>query len=187
MAGRWMNEWEVEEAARKYADHLILGPATQTMESLKDAVNRCSDGWPYWRAPARAAGRLADLITGAGLDPREVYRDRERADATEAALRQANRQLKAFRTKYPQCKFSIFGPGGDPERAQLEQERAALEARLAPVDALAARLSARLGEIHHRLAELDEAERAAEIAKRQRPRSGLPIEIVEVSGDGTAV
>ena len=40
-----------------------------------------------------------DLITGAGLDVREVLRDSERADATPAKLKAALIPVRAFRTR----------------------------------------------------------------------------------------
>jgi hypothetical protein len=58
----WLNEYEVEEAARLFKDHPVLGPATQTLVNLVDVANRYSDGWPYWQAPSKAAGKLQTLI-----------------------------------------------------------------------------------------------------------------------------
>jgi hypothetical protein len=121
-----MNEMDVEDAARQFRDDPLLGPATKTLASLVDGVNGCSDGWPYWRAPARYAARLEDLIAQGQKHERERYQ-RPRTEAPTAdQLKAAYRQLRTFRTKHPQCQFRIYGTGlvahdqgmavrGDPE------------------------------------------------------------------------
>ncbi len=83
----WMNTWEIDEAACRWRDHPVLGPATKLLGDLRDLANNCSDGWCYWPKPARAAGRLMELIQG---DP---------ALATPAALRKALIPIRAFCTR----------------------------------------------------------------------------------------
>lgn len=93
----WMNEWEIEEAADRYRNHPVLGPATKTLLSLVEVVNRNSDGWPYWRLPSGAAAQVMAMIERDGT---ARYRfDETRADATAEELRRAYAPLKAFRTK----------------------------------------------------------------------------------------
>lgn len=94
---RFMNEYEIEEARDRYAEHPVLGPATETLANLRDAANMNSDGWAYWPKPARAAAKLMDLIERDGT---ARYRfDSEREDATVAELRKALAPIKAFRTR----------------------------------------------------------------------------------------
>lgn len=94
-----MNEYEINEAAQKFAGHPLLGPATQTLASLVTAVNGCSDGWPYWRAPSRAAAKLQDLVTQGIKAERERYVRPGTAEPDAAQLRAAYVQLRAFRTR----------------------------------------------------------------------------------------
>ncbi len=46
----------------RFAGHPILGPAARFLEAFKEQVNRKSDGWPYWKQPAHAAGKLMYLL-----------------------------------------------------------------------------------------------------------------------------
>ena len=118
----WMNEYEITEAERRWRDHPLMGPATYTLASLLAAVNRSSDGWPYWKAPGRAAHRLMDMIMAHERWERSEYqRPREGEEATPARLRAAYAQLRAFRTRRAAVggiEFRIkAAPGvpGDPE------------------------------------------------------------------------
>lgn len=102
-----MNDYDIEEAAERFADHSLLGPATQTLDNLRRAVNANSDGWPYWRKPSAAATKLMMLIEG----DRTRYRfDDERDDVTEKALKAAYVPIKAFRTRQPSFHFEIVEP-----------------------------------------------------------------------------
>ncbi len=94
---RFMNQWDVEEAAARFQNHPILGPATATLHNLMDWTNSHSDGWAYWPKPTRAAARLMELIERDGT---AQYRfDDEREDVTVAEYRVALRPIKAFRTR----------------------------------------------------------------------------------------
>lgn len=87
----FMNEYEIDYAAHRFADDPILGPATSTLVNLKDAVNANSDGWPYWRSPLRAAKRLQELIQD-GMRPVPTQ-------VTPEAYKAAQTPLKSFRTR----------------------------------------------------------------------------------------
>jgi hypothetical protein len=91
-----MNEGEIEDAVRRYRTHPVLGPATQTLSSLRMTVNINSDGWASWGAAVRAAGKLMELIEGDGTN---AFRTGGRLDATEPRLRAAYSPIKAFRTR----------------------------------------------------------------------------------------
>lgn len=101
----FMNEHEIDYALERFAEHPVLGPATQTLSNLRHAVNANSDGWPYWNSPARAAGKLMELIQGDGTTRYQVG---PREDATAERLRVALRPIKAFRTKH-KIQFEIVG------------------------------------------------------------------------------
>ena len=93
---RFMNEWDIGNAQRRYADHPVLGPATTTLRRLADWANENSDGWAYWPKPCRAAAQLMELIEGNGTN-RALAEADERA--TPAAYRKALAPIKAFRTR----------------------------------------------------------------------------------------
>jgi len=102
----FMNEWEIDNARAEYQDHPVLGPATRTLASLRDAANANSDGWCYWPKPCNAARKLQELIQGDITS----WHDPVRADATSAKLRAALSPVKAFRTRQP-FTFEIFEEG----------------------------------------------------------------------------
>lgn len=93
---RFMNEHEVEDAAYRFEDHEILGPATRTLQNLVDVTNRNSDGWAYWPKPCRAAAKLQELIVRDGT---YQYHSGGRPDVTVAEYKRALVPLKAFRTR----------------------------------------------------------------------------------------
>lgn len=93
----FMNSWEINERVSRHARHPVLGPATRTLASLRDAVDANSDGWCYWPKPVKAADKLMTLIEGG-----------EEA-ATADGLKAAYRPLKSFRTS-SKIAFEIFEP-----------------------------------------------------------------------------
>jgi hypothetical protein len=58
----FMNEYEIDEAARRYADDPILGKASRFLQEFRDEVNAHSDGWAYWKPAITSAGKLMALI-----------------------------------------------------------------------------------------------------------------------------
>jgi hypothetical protein len=100
----FMNEYEIERARRLYVSHPILGPATETLSNLVAAVNVNSDGWPYWRSPARAAAKLMAIIVRDGT-ARYLF-DEKRADVTAEEYAVALRPIRAFRTR-SKLRFTI--------------------------------------------------------------------------------
>lgn len=89
----WMNEYEIENAANRYnADTPNLEHAARTLVKLVNWTNSgVSDGWPYWKAPGRAANKLMNLIQA---QPRW-----DAVDITDAELRKALTPLKSFLTR----------------------------------------------------------------------------------------
>jgi hypothetical protein len=92
----FMNESDIDNAAERWQEHPVLGPATQTLSNLRDVVNANSDGWAYWRKPLGAARQLMTLIMGDGT---AAYYSGDREDATPEKYRKALGPVKAFRTQ----------------------------------------------------------------------------------------
>jgi len=93
-AGTWMNQYEIEQAVEMLGSDPVLGPAARFLQAFAEEVNNNSDGWPYWQAPARAAGKLMDLVK-AGVDAR--YRGSKSA-VTSSDVARALSPIKAFMT-----------------------------------------------------------------------------------------
>jgi hypothetical protein len=96
---RFMNDCDIDNARDDWAGHPVLGPATRTLASLRDAADANSDGWAYWPKPARAAARLMELIERDGTARWLPPHNPTRPDATPAEYARACAVLKAFRTR----------------------------------------------------------------------------------------
>lgn len=87
----WMNEYEIDDALRRFSSFEYLGAAARTLDNLRTWVNWNSDGWAFWHPPANAAEKLMELIQKADrFDP---------VDCTLDEYKVAVRPLKTFRTK----------------------------------------------------------------------------------------
>ena len=86
----WMNRYEVEEAREWFRHDAELALATETLCNLVEWTDSNSDGWPYWNPPAKAAGKLCEILYRA-----MHYEERP----TPAQLAAALRPIKAFRTR----------------------------------------------------------------------------------------
>lgn len=87
----WMNRGEVEDAYWRFTQlthHPVLGKAARFLKEFMEEVDNCSDGWPYWRLPSNAAGKLMDMLC--------PY---SKVEATEANLKKAMAPIKAFYTR----------------------------------------------------------------------------------------
>ena len=93
---RYMNNYDIERALRRYGSHPILGPATRTLANLAEWTNSHSDGWAYWPKPCRAAARLMELIEGDGT---YFYAEAIEGNITVREYRKALVPIKAFRTR----------------------------------------------------------------------------------------
>jgi hypothetical protein len=93
---RFMNQWDIEDAAERFRSHEVLGPATRTLQSLCEWANNNSDGWAYWPKPARAAAKLMEMIE---RDATFHWRNPSRDDVTAAEYKKCLSPIKAFRTK----------------------------------------------------------------------------------------
>ena len=82
---KFMNEYDIEVAQRRNANHPVLSRASRFLGILKEEVNEHSDGWAYWAAPVRAAAKLMTLV--------------ESQDATEAQFKAALSPIKSFYTR----------------------------------------------------------------------------------------
>lgn len=105
---RFMNEFDVDFAERRYGDNPIVMQAIRTLRSLITAADENSDGWAFWPKPARSAAKLMELIEGNGTN--EAIRTiGERA--TPDAYRKAIAPIKAFRTRSG-INFQIYDEEG---------------------------------------------------------------------------
>ena len=62
----WMNQSEIEWAARQQHDCPNVTKGVRLLHRLVDSVNNQSDGWHSWPAPGKAAEKLMDLLSTAG-------------------------------------------------------------------------------------------------------------------------
>ncbi len=93
---QFANEYDIEDWVDRFVTDPILSCAARTLCSLKDAVNGCSDGWPYWQAPARSAQQLIALLAEADRAERRGAPH----GLTAADLDRAYRPIRSFRTRY---------------------------------------------------------------------------------------
>jgi hypothetical protein len=94
----WMNEGEIEQAVERFKTHPVLGKGARFLSAFQDEVNQHSDGWAYWKLPARAADKLMTflhgyLYAGMGAYPRLP-------EPTDADLKKTLTPIKAFYTKH---------------------------------------------------------------------------------------
>ncbi len=107
----FLNRYEIDELRDRWAGHPTLGPATLTLVNLRDAVNRCSDGWGLWVAPVRAAARLQRLVYEYDIAHRRGFGALDALAPSAAEVRRAYTPLKAFRTRRGVA-FDIADPEG---------------------------------------------------------------------------
>jgi hypothetical protein len=100
VAGMWMNEYEIDEAAQVLGNDPVVGKYVRFLKAFVDEVNSHSDGWPYWKAPSHAASQLMTLIKAA-FDQRRGYTRHgdPQVEVTEQALRRAMGPIKSFYTR----------------------------------------------------------------------------------------
>ena len=95
----WLNEYDVEEAARKGAyevERPNLRRATEVLLELVEWTNSNSDGWPYWQKPSKASAKLQELVHARYFG---AWNARQDADITDAELKAALTPIKAFHTR----------------------------------------------------------------------------------------
>jgi len=110
----WMNEWDIEEALRRFKNPETpnLYDGAMVLDRLAAFTNRNSDGWHVWNVPSNAAKNLQTLLTSV---------DRwEPVDVTEAEIDKALRPIKAF---YTRLQGDVYGTGGRlAEEAEKQKE-----------------------------------------------------------------
>jgi hypothetical protein len=90
------NDYDIECWIDRYAHDPVLSCAANTLRSLADGANSCSDGWAYWAAPCKSAEKLITLLRNAD----QTYRRGDEPQVTEDELKLAYRPIKAFHTRY---------------------------------------------------------------------------------------
>jgi hypothetical protein len=63
----FMNQYEIEQAARAKHDCPNVRKGVQLLLKLMQSVNEQSDGWHSWPAPSRSAEKLQALLKSAGI------------------------------------------------------------------------------------------------------------------------
>lgn len=95
----WMNEYDVEQAVARFSGNPEtpnLGYASEVLVRLVGWTNSNSDGWPYWRKPAKAASRLMEALQQASG---EYFRGARVTDLPDADLKRALTPVKSFLTR----------------------------------------------------------------------------------------
>jgi hypothetical protein len=172
----YMNDHDIDQAWRRWSEHMLLGPAIRTVASMRDMANRSSDGWAYWKAPGQAAQGLINIIQRDGTA--RYMHDAERADVTGDEVKRAMRTVKAFRTRATGGDqahahwFDIYAPGpgigGPVWIAKLELEDAMAEHnRIQVADRAAGELVRRA---HAKLALAEREVEAQQVLRRLRQR-----------------
>lgn len=103
-----MNESDIDDAVRRWSYDPVLGPAARTLASLRDAVNRNSDGWCYWRKPSNASRMLQSLLSEPPTN-RDVIRE---------AYKRSLTPIKAFRTRSG-IEFEIYDAQRDDGKTAI--------------------------------------------------------------------
>lgn len=104
----FMNEYDIEEALARYdaEDFPYLAEAAEKLHLLMRWTNRNSDGWPYWKLPAKAADKLMTLIQSADrFDPQDV---------TAVEVKKALTPIKSFLTRQGEDPGAILNPPPPP-------------------------------------------------------------------------
>lgn len=70
---KYMNEYDIDNALERGRRNptSYQYKAALIISYLKEAVDQCSDGWAYWRAPARAAQQMMTIALGAQCDEKQ--------------------------------------------------------------------------------------------------------------------
>lgn len=91
---RFMNDYDIEQALRRYADQPNRLEVIEAVDALRTWADRNSDGWAYWPKPTRAASRAMEAIEGDGTSAAF-----ERDDMTKIEVTKALVPIKAFLTR----------------------------------------------------------------------------------------
>jgi hypothetical protein len=93
----WMNEYEVDRAKATIDERAPeIAPYAQYLRDWVDVVNSNSDGWPYWKAGSRCAGKLQELLERA---VKAIRDGRDEDMPSEAELRRSLAPIKSLATK----------------------------------------------------------------------------------------
>ena len=112
-AGMWMNEYEIQEAARDFPQNTALGKAARFLQEFVEQVNSHSDGWPYWKQPGRAAGQLMDILYNARMNR---MRGEGAAQVDDKMILKALAPIKSFMTRRGTAAgMTMPAYGGTPE------------------------------------------------------------------------
>jgi len=93
----WMNDYEIQDAQRRFAQDPIIGPVCNFLAAFADEVNSNSDGWHSWPLPAHAASSLMGLVQKAKDNSRNSMPGQ--VPVTVEDVKKAMAPIKAFMTR----------------------------------------------------------------------------------------
>jgi hypothetical protein len=93
---QFFNESEIRQIAFRANFNRDLAPFALVAVQFVETINDNSDGWPYWKAGYRAAGRFLEILNTLSM-PSRVY-DPTTSDI--AQLKKAMVPMKSLLTKH---------------------------------------------------------------------------------------
>lgn len=101
---KFMNEYDIEHANTMAAEQRLpnIYRGTVILARLMAWTNDHSDGWPYWKLPAKAAAKLMTLIEDSKLHTGRAE------DVTEAQLKASFTPIKSFLTRQKVDHSEVF-------------------------------------------------------------------------------
>ena len=94
---RYMNDYDIEIARRRFSDFPNLALGVEILDRLREWTNRNSDGWAYWKLPLQAAKRLMEILEDE--QRRRDYLNGVLEDIDEKELSRAILPIKSFLTR----------------------------------------------------------------------------------------
>jgi hypothetical protein len=96
----WLNEYDIDMLVDRFEDqtaapHVVKG--VLALDRFRDWTNRNSDGWAYWKLPAKAADKLMDRLEEA---QRQYRRGGLCEDMTPQQLAALLRPVRALMRKH---------------------------------------------------------------------------------------
>lgn len=114
----WMNEPEIDEALAiigKYAPRFL--PYAKYLSDWRDIINQNSDGWAYWSAGTRPAGKLQELLSAIISNIRGNVRGR---NVPEPSVRDLDRALTPIKSIATRKNLPVPVLGGEEEEKTSE-------------------------------------------------------------------
>jgi hypothetical protein len=108
----WMNESEIDEAlvlVGKYAPRFL--PYAKYLSDWRDIINQNSDGWAYWSAGTRPAGKLQELLSA-------IISNIRGRNVPEPSVKELDRALVPIKSIATRKKLPVPVLGGEVETSE---------------------------------------------------------------------